>query len=92
MKYLLLVAATVQSALAHPGSPHPDAQGRYTIEAEGIRAQFIPYAATLTNLFVKGGIQLYTQARMLIEIQMLLVRNWTLSWVTTTPLTTVSFS
>jgi hypothetical protein len=53
MKYLLLAAAAVQSALAHPGS-HPDAQGRYTIEAEGIKAQFIPYAATLTNLFVKG--------------------------------------
>jgi aldose 1-epimerase len=44
----------VGSALAHPGSPHPDAQGRYTLEAEGIKAQFIPYAATLTNLWVAG--------------------------------------
>lgn len=26
----------------------------YTIEADGIKAQFIPYGATLTNLFVKG--------------------------------------
>ncbi|CAO2648021.1 Nn.00g089430.m01.CDS01 [Neocucurbitaria sp. VM-36] len=55
MKYLsaLLAALTVRSALAHPGAPHPDAQGRYTLEAPGIKAQFIPYAATLTNLFVK---------------------------------------
>jgi aldose 1-epimerase len=60
MKYLaaVLVASTVRSVLAHPGSPHPDAQGRYTIEAPGIRAQFIPYGATLTNLFVKGSVQL----------------------------------
>lgn len=47
-------ALTVGSALAHPGSPQPDASGRYTLEAEGIKAQFIPYAATLTNLWVKG--------------------------------------
>ena len=60
MRYLTvaLAAAAARSVLAHPGSPHPDAQGRYTIEAEGIRAQFIPYAATLTNLFVKGRINL----------------------------------
>ncbi|KAI4921820.1 hypothetical protein J4E90_000247 [Alternaria incomplexa] len=55
MRYIpvALAAAAARTVLAHPGSPHPDAQGRYTIEAEGIRAQFIPYAATLTNLFVK---------------------------------------
>jgi aldose 1-epimerase len=47
-------ASMVGSAIAHPGSPHPDAQGRYTLEAEGIKAQFIPYAATLTNLWVAG--------------------------------------
>jgi aldose 1-epimerase len=41
-------------ALAHPGAPHKDAQGRYTLEAEGIKAQFIDYGATLTNLWVKG--------------------------------------
>jgi aldose 1-epimerase len=59
MKYLsaLLVVSTVRSGLAYSGSAQPDAEGRYTIEAEGIRAQFIPYAATLTNLFVKGTIQ-----------------------------------
>jgi hypothetical protein len=47
-------ASMVGSAVSHPGSPHPDAQGRYTLEAEGIKAQFIPYAATLTNLWVAG--------------------------------------
>jgi hypothetical protein len=48
------VASVVSSTIAHPGSPHPDAQGRYTLEAEGIKAQFIPYGATLTNMWVKG--------------------------------------
>lgn len=53
MRYIsaLFTASTVTSALAQ--APLPDAQGRYTLQAEGIRAQFIPYAATLTNLFVK---------------------------------------
>lgn len=54
MKYLLFAVAAVQSTLANAAAPRPDAQGRYTIEAEGIKAQFIPYGATLTNLFVKG--------------------------------------
>lgn len=55
MRYLsaLFVASTVRSALAQA-----DAQGRYTLQAEGIKAQFIPYGATLTNLFVKGKGQL----------------------------------
>lgn len=33
--------------------PAPAADGRYTIAADGIKAQFIPYGATLTNLWVK---------------------------------------
>jgi aldose 1-epimerase len=33
--------------------PKPDEDGRYTISSDGIKAQFIPYGATLTNLFVK---------------------------------------
>ncbi|KAK0725531.1 galactose mutarotase-like domain-containing protein [Lasiosphaeris hirsuta] len=33
--------------------PAPAADGRYTISAPGIKAQFIPYGASLTNLFVK---------------------------------------
>ena len=80
MKYLpvALAAFTARSVFAHPGSPHPDAQGRYTIEAPGIRAQFIPYGATLTNLFVKGRIYCLEQWRRLIEMQTLLDRSWTL--------------
>jgi aldose 1-epimerase len=49
-------ASMLGTALARPDQPHPDAQGRYTLEAEGIKAQFIPYGATLTNLWVKGRI------------------------------------
>ncbi|KAF2872191.1 aldose 1-epimeras-like protein [Massariosphaeria phaeospora] len=41
------------SAFAAAAPPAPDADGKYTLEAAGIKAQFIPYAATLTNLFVK---------------------------------------
>jgi len=59
-------ASMVGSALAHPGSPHPDAQGRYTLEAEGIKAQFIPYAATLTNLWVKGRYSVHARDRQLL--------------------------
>lgn len=51
----LLAFSTAQGASLHPGIPRPDAEGRYTLEAEGIRASFIPYGATLTNLFVKGA-------------------------------------
>jgi aldose 1-epimerase len=45
-----LITAFAASALA---APQPDEDGRYTISAPGIKAQFIPYGATLTNLFVK---------------------------------------
>ncbi|KAH6354500.1 hypothetical protein HBI55_043440 [Parastagonospora nodorum] len=52
-------ASMVGCALAQPSAPKPDAQGRYTLEAPGIKAQFIPYGATLTNLWVKdkNGVQ-----------------------------------
>jgi hypothetical protein len=30
----------------------PDEDGKYTLQSEGIRAQFIPYGASLTNLFI----------------------------------------
>jgi aldose 1-epimerase len=30
----------------------PDQDGKYTLQSEGIRAQFIPYGASLTNLFI----------------------------------------
>lgn len=31
----------------------PDSDGKYTLKAEGIRAQFIPYGASISNLFIK---------------------------------------
>ncbi|KAK1776212.1 galactose mutarotase-like domain-containing protein [Copromyces sp. CBS 386.78] len=48
---LLMEAATVLSAPGKGIKAGPD--GKYTIAAPGIKAQFIPYGATLTNLFVK---------------------------------------
>lgn len=35
------------------GTIGPDKDGKYEISAEGIRASFIPYGASITNLFVK---------------------------------------
>lgn len=32
----------------------PDANGKYTLTAPGIRAQFIPYGASITNLFINS--------------------------------------
>ncbi|KFY86256.1 hypothetical protein V500_07759 [Pseudogymnoascus sp. VKM F-4518 (FW-2643)] len=46
------VVAVATAAATHK-LPKPDKDGRYTISAPGISAKFIPYAATLTNLFVK---------------------------------------
>jgi aldose 1-epimerase len=42
-------------AVVHAASLPPGPDGRYTISAPGIRAQFIPYGATLTNLFVEDS-------------------------------------
>ncbi|KXX79359.1 Aldose 1-epimerase [Madurella mycetomatis] len=56
MKFSALFVAIVAKAAAascQDSIPEPDADGRYTISAPGIKAQFIPYGATLTNLFVK---------------------------------------
>lgn len=52
---IFFLAAASASAIQTPSKkpPPPDADGRYTLTAPGIKAQFIPYAATLTNLFVK---------------------------------------
>ncbi|KAL2266784.1 hypothetical protein VTJ83DRAFT_6136 [Remersonia thermophila] len=56
MRLSLLVAAAAMEAgcvvMGHKGRPRPDKDGRYTISAKGIKAQFIPYGATLTNLYV----------------------------------------
>jgi aldose 1-epimerase len=54
MKYFCALLVAAASAAAIRQAPVPDAEGRYTLTAPGIRAQFIPYGATLTNLFVKG--------------------------------------
>jgi aldose 1-epimerase len=35
------------------GTIGPDADGKYEISAEGIRANFVPYGASISNLFVK---------------------------------------
>ncbi|CBY00123.1 similar to aldose 1-epimerase [Plenodomus lingam JN3] len=50
---ILALYATQSVVMAQSEPLRPDADGRYTLEAEGIKAQFIPYGATLTNLFVK---------------------------------------
>ncbi|RYP80049.1 hypothetical protein DL770_006408 [Monosporascus sp. CRB-9-2] len=46
---VLKLSAAAMTAMAQ----QPGEDGRYTISAPGIKAQFIPYGATLTNLFVK---------------------------------------
>jgi hypothetical protein len=52
--------------LARAGSP--DAQGRYTLQTEGIKAQFIPYGATLTNLWVKGKLRRPTKLAQVLTV------------------------
>jgi aldose 1-epimerase len=51
------LAALVHSQAAPaaaPTTPIPvGADGKYTIEGENIRAQFVPTGASLTNLFIK---------------------------------------
>ncbi|KAI5779055.1 aldose 1-epimerase-like protein [Geopyxis carbonaria] len=53
-----LAGLSILPAVAAAATPKPGADGKYTLTAPGIKAQFIPYAATLTNLFVpdKNGI------------------------------------
>ncbi|KAF2645116.1 aldose 1-epimeras-like protein [Massarina eburnea CBS 473.64] len=53
MKTSFALFAVLASAAEVLKKPTPDADGKFTITAPGIKAQFIPYAATLTNLFVK---------------------------------------
>jgi len=56
MRYSLiaLTALAEVASIAGQSLPKPDANGKYTISAPGIRAQFIAYGASLTNLFVNG--------------------------------------
>lgn len=34
------------------GGAQPGPDGKYTLESEGIRAKFIPYGASISNLFI----------------------------------------
>jgi aldose 1-epimerase len=52
---LLAATAAAQSYNATPSSNSttgPDANGKYEISAEGIRGLFIPYGASIANLFI----------------------------------------
>lgn len=52
-----LFAATVfaqSSSTSSNNTLGPDKDGKYEISAQGIRGLFIPYGASITNLFVKG--------------------------------------
>lgn len=56
---LLLLVATATAQYSSPpanssSSLGPDKDGKYEISAEGIRGLFIPYGASVSNLFVKG--------------------------------------
>jgi hypothetical protein len=44
-------AVPLTSASSDPPIPR-DKDGKYTIVSEGIRVQFIPYGASITNLFI----------------------------------------
>jgi aldose 1-epimerase len=54
----LVVLGSLALTFAHPTRQAsndlgaPDANGKYLIEAEGIRAYFIPYGASISNLFI----------------------------------------
>ena len=49
----LALAASIAVASAQNASSGPDENGKYTISSDSIRASFIPYGASITNLFVK---------------------------------------
>lgn len=46
------VLAAAASSLLLSAARAQDADGKYTISAEGIRAKFIPYGASISNLFI----------------------------------------
>ena len=51
---LLLAGSAYAQYSASKNTTGPDKNGKYEISAEGIRGLFIPYGASITNLFVKG--------------------------------------
>ncbi|KAF2690256.1 galactose mutarotase-like protein [Lentithecium fluviatile CBS 122367] len=51
---ILAAVATAAAQYATPnGTAGPDEDGKYEISSTGIRGSFIPYGASITNLFVK---------------------------------------
>jgi aldose 1-epimerase len=52
--YILLLAPAVFAQYSNPGGPGPDEHGKLSIASENINISFIPYGASVTNLFVKG--------------------------------------
>ena len=60
MKITLLSALFAATAIAAPSNyptnttSGPDENGKYEISADGIRGLFIPYGASISNLFIKG--------------------------------------
>ncbi|KAJ8114885.1 hypothetical protein OPT61_g3331 [Boeremia exigua] len=60
MKIAFLSALFAATAIAAPSNyptnttSGPDKDGKYEISAEGIRGLFIPYGASISNLFIKG--------------------------------------
>jgi hypothetical protein len=57
LSILTAAAATAVAQYATPpstnGTMGPDKDGKYEISAQGIRGHFIPYGASISNLFVK---------------------------------------
>jgi len=52
---LFAVTAVAQYNTVSPNATTgPDANGKYEISSEGIRGLFIPYGASISNLFIKG--------------------------------------
>lgn len=47
-----LLAASAVAQYASNTTIGPDKDGKYEISAEGIRGLFIPYGASITNLFI----------------------------------------
>ncbi|CAJ2511850.1 Uu.00g074750.m01.CDS01 [Anthostomella pinea] len=55
MRYSTVIGALVATTCVAGQAPAPGEDGKFTISSAGLKAQvsFIPYGATLTNLFVK---------------------------------------
>jgi aldose 1-epimerase len=49
---VLPLIALLVSGFAQASTAGPDANGKYTIAAPGIRANFVPYGASISNLFI----------------------------------------